>query len=37
MTEKILVAIISATAAIAVAGINCYASCHRDNARRAAD
>ena len=33
MTEKIWVAIISAAGAIAVAGINCYASCHRDNAR----
>ena len=37
MTEKIWVAIISAAAAITVAGINCYASCHRDNARLAAD
>ena len=33
MSEKIWVAIISAAAAITVASINCYASCHRDNAR----
>ena len=33
MSEKIWVAIISAAATITVAGINCYASCHRDNAR----
>lgn len=37
MTEKIWVAIISASAAIVVAGINSYASCHRDNARLAVD
>ena len=35
MSEKIWVAIIGATGAILVAGINCYASCHRDNARTA--
>lgn len=33
MTEKIWIAIISASATIIVAGINCYASCHRDNTR----
>ena len=32
MSEKIWIAIITTAGAIAVAGINCYASCHRDNA-----
>lgn len=35
MSDKIWTAIITAAGAVAVAGINCYASCHRDNAQLA--
>ena len=34
-SEKIWIAIITVAGTIAVAGINCYASCHRDNAKSA--
>lgn len=33
MSEKIWIAIITAAGTIIAAGISCYASCHRDNAR----
>jgi len=33
MSEKMWIAVITAAGTIIVAGINCYASCHRDNAR----
>ena len=32
MNDKVLIAIITAAATITVAAIECYESCHRDNA-----
>ena len=34
-SEKIWIAIITGVTAITVAGIKCYESCHRDNAKSA--
>ena len=35
MNDKVLIAIISAVATITVAAIECYESCHRDDAGNA--